>query len=180
MSRLHGRLHTIQLSPQTSATPPAFMYAVRGRGVALKSAPCSGARTWYRWWNFDWECDLAVQFSPRFGSWVPLLRAGTIASVQLLRSWPWGKIWLLSWFSTLDGLVWRHLTNAAAFSAFRAHDVPDKTPKTLKITTSYTKNVELALVHARYCSLVDTFSSFVWSVCLFLIRCSTDENRDNN
>ena len=49
----------------------------------------------------------------------------------------------MSLFSTLDGLVWRHLTNAPAFSASRLPDVPEKLSKTLK-------RPHLVLVGTRY------------------------------
>ena len=63
--------------------------------------------------------------------------------MQLLRSWPSGKGWLISLLSTLDGLVWRHLTNAPAFSASCLPNVPKKLSKTLK-------RPHLVLVRTRY------------------------------
>ena len=62
--------------------------------------------------------------------------------MQLRRSWPSGKGWLISLLSTLDGLVWRRLTNAPAFSASCLPDVPEKLSKTLK-------RPHLALVRTR-------------------------------
>ena len=70
----------------------------------------------------------------------PFFENGTIPSVQFLRSWPSGKGWLMSLFSTLDGLVWRQLTNAPAFSAFPS---PEKLSKTLK-------RPHVLLVRTRY------------------------------
>ena len=85
MSRSHGSLRTMKLSLQISVTPPALTCMLCGRGVVLKSAPSSGS-TLYRWSQFHLEFDLAVQIFPRFGPRIPLLRAGTTPSVQLVRS----------------------------------------------------------------------------------------------
>ena len=45
MSRSHGSLRTMKLSLQISVTPPALTCMLCGRGVVLKSAPCSGSIT---------------------------------------------------------------------------------------------------------------------------------------
>ena len=86
----------------------------------------------------------------------PFSYNSTIPSVQLLRSWPSGKGWLISLLSTLNGLVWRHLTNAPAFSASRLPDVPEKLSKTLK-------RPHLVLVRTRY--QVPTKSGRSFSTC---------------
>lgn len=55
--------------------------------MVLKSAPWSGSTSESRGWKFVFECDVAVQFAPRFdtrGGWVPLHRAASMPSVQLL------------------------------------------------------------------------------------------------
>ena len=125
----HGRSHTMELRLQLDAATPAPMGIVSIKGAVLNPAPFGGSRSWCRWREFDWECDKEAgkSYFTLFASHrCPFFYNGTIPSVQLLRSWPPGKSWLMSLFSTLDGLVWRHLTNAPAFSASRLPGVPDK------------------------------------------------------
>ena len=104
----------------------------------------------------------------------PFFENGTIPSVQFLRSWPSGKGWLMSLFSTLDGLVWRQLTNAPAFSAFPS---PEKLSKTLK-------RPHVLLVRTRYQVPTKSARSFFCFVCLFTCFLHTfglaHENRHKN
>ena len=80
----------------------------------------------------------------------------------------------MSLFSTLDGLVWRQLTNAPAFSAFPS---PEKLSKTLK-------RPHVLLVRTRYQVPTKSARSFFCFVCLFTCFLHTfrlaHENRHKN
>ena len=66
MSRSHDSLHTMVLSLQISATPPAPICMLCERGVVLKSAPRSGSMGLFRCWKFGCACEHAVQFFSRY------------------------------------------------------------------------------------------------------------------
>jgi len=110
----------------------------------------NGAWSWYQWikvkvWLGVWHCGPT---SPSFR-----LR-GTSPSCQQhrkratpTRRWPSRNRWLLSWFSTLDGLVWCHLTtNVPTFSASRVNY-----PMYLR---NYPKRSNDHTLYQRCCSLV--------------------------
>ena len=46
MTRSHDSLHNTELSTQISATPPAPICMLCGRGVVLKAAPCGGSTSY--------------------------------------------------------------------------------------------------------------------------------------
>ena len=59
-----------------------------------------------------------ASYFPLFPYTLPLLRNGTVPTVQLLGSWPSGEGWLMSWFSTLDALVLASLDERTDFLSF--------------------------------------------------------------
>lgn len=80
----------------------------------------------------------------------------------------------MSWFSTLDGLVWGHLTNAPTFSVSRCARYTRETTLNAQMTTFCTWNDVLVprthIARSVYHSLGDVFSCFVYtSVYLFIV-----------
>ena len=64
-SRSHDSFHTMELSLQISATPPAPICMLCERGVVLKSSPRRGPIGLFRCWKFGCGCEHAVQLFPR-------------------------------------------------------------------------------------------------------------------
>ena len=63
----------MEMRLQLDDATPAPIGIVSGKGTVLNPAPCSGSRIWYRWSEFDWECDKEVILSPRSLISMPLL-----------------------------------------------------------------------------------------------------------